>query len=562
MTPRPAWKYATYSFVLLALCVACGDDAATVATVKDASTPDAAVPMPGADAGPDAAGSKEPAPSSDPLRVKLDDGELEGKAINDEVRAFLGIPYAKPPVGALRWKAPQKNDGWSDVREAKEFSARCAQPASQVPAAARTDNEDCLYLNVWAPSPAPKTKLPVMVWIHGGGNLTGSTADTLPFVNSGVFYDGQYLVKRGIVMVSLNYRLGVFGFFAHAALEPEGSVGNQGLRDQQLALQWVKTNIAKFGGDPSNVTIFGESAGSFDVCFQVASPKSRGLFQRAISESGGCTTLQPTKQQAEAQGAGIAMKLGCAGSDALACLRGKTASELLDAAPNDLLAGGTLGAIVDGDFLPDQGRALFDRGDIAKVPYILGSNTDEGTLFVIGTTVKDQAGYMTALEQRFGADAAAAVAQQYPASKFGGDYSAALARAFGDGRLVCTTFDSALRAAAGGATTYMYNYDVAANVPGLMLGATHGSELTSVFATAPDFSDKTRAVSDRIGGYWTNFAKSGDPNGGGLLDWPKFTGSSNVRMNLALESSVVRDFRSEDCAFWRAAYDKEFAAAK
>jgi para-nitrobenzyl esterase len=543
----------SYCLVLASVFAACGDEDTTVK--NPAFDQDA-----GQDASTDAATSMEP---SDPLHVKLDDGELQGMAVNDEVRAFLGIPYAKPPLGALRWKAPQKNDSWSGVREAKEFSGRCAQPPSMVPSAPRTENEDCLYLNVWTPSPAPKTKLPVMVWIHGGANVNGSTSDTVPFANAGVFYDGQYLAKHGVLMVSMNYRLGLFGFYAHSALEAEGSVGNQGLRDQTLALDWVKKNIEKFGGDASNVTIFGESAGSFDVCFHVASPKSRGLFQRAISQSGGCTTLQTTKQKAEEQGAALAMKLGCTGSDALSCMRGKTPAEILDAASSDITSGGTLGGIVDGDFIPEQARALFDRGDIAKVPYILGSNTDEGTLFLIGQTVANEEQYMAALEQRFGAAGAAAVAKQYPASKFGGDYSAALARAFGDARLVCTTYDSALRAAKAGSKVYMYNFDVPANIPGgLMLGATHGSELTLVFGSAPTFTDETRAVSDRLQGYWTNLSKSGDPNATGLLEWPRFTDTSNVRMNFGLEPSIVRDFRAEECAFWRASYDSEFAAAK
>lgn len=556
MTRVLAFQRAISLLAAVGFLVACGDDDTSSPNAPDAATADASDDHPASDAGT----SHEP---SDPLHVKLADGELEGKTVSDDARAFLGIPYAKPPVGALRWKAPQKNDAWMGTREVKEFSARCAQPVSQVPSAPRTENEDCLYLNVWTPTPPPKAKLPVMVWIHGGGNVNGSTSETVPFANSGIFYDGQYLAKRGVVMVSMNYRLGTFGFFSHAGLETEGATGNQGLRDQQLALDWVKKNIEKFGGDPGNVTIFGESAGSFNVCFHVASPKSRGLFQRAVSQSGGCTTLQTTKQQANMTGAALATKLGCSGGDALACMRGKSAGEILDAAPNDVAMSGNLGAIVDGDFIPEQARTLFDRGDIAKVPYILGSNTDEGTLFLLGQTApKDQASYMTALEMRFGKDRAAAIATQYPASKFSGDYNAALARAWGDAQLVCTTFDSAVRAAKGGAKVYMYNFDVAPNIPGFMLGALHGAELTLVFGTAPDFNDQTRAVSDRIQGYWTNLAKAGDPNAGDLLKWPEFTESSNVRMNFGLESKVVNDFRADDCAFWRADYDKAFAAAK
>ena len=499
------------------------------------------------------------------LRVKIESGEIEGAQLDTDVRAFLGIPYAKPPVGELRWTLPQKPEAWKELRATKEYGQRCAQPESTTLQNAASDTEDCLYLNVWAPPaaakpPAAVTKKPVMVWIHGGGNVNGSTSEPLPYVKSGFFYSGEHLAEKDVVVVTMNYRLGVFGFLAHAGLaDKDGHSGNQGLLDQQFALQWVKQNIEKFGGDPANVTIFGESAGSLDVCLHVASPKSRGLFHRAISESGGCTTSQTTAQVAETRSAELAQKLGCSGDDSLKCLRGKSTEELLTAA-----TGSTFSVSVDGSFLPDQARALFDKGDIAKVPYILGSNTDEGTLFTtaLSNITTDEA-YRAVISQRVGEKAADAVMERYPVSKFKDEpkpYQAALARVFGDQTLVCSTYDSALRAAKAGAPTWMYNFDIPANMGGL--GATHGSELVYVFGTSPNLSDPQKRASERIQAYWTNLAKQADPNGADLPKWPKFSAEQDVRLNLGLEFEVVEKFRTSECELWRSLYDASYNANK
>ena len=506
-----------------------------------------------------AAGSGAPAPSAsaNPLVVKIDSGELEGAAAGD-VRSFLGIPYAKPPVAALRWKEPQKPEPWMGVRPAKEFGGRCAQLASAVLMNAASDTEDCLYLNVWTPSSATaSSKLPVMFWIHGGGNVNGSTNEPVPYLNSGIFYSGEHLAKRGVIVVSLNYRLGVFGFLTHAALETEGSKsGNQGLWDQQFALQWVKRNIAAFGGDPDKVTIFGESAGSLDVCLHVASPQSRGLFQAAISESGGCTTFQTLKATAQATTDKLAAAVGCSAGD-LACLRQKPTMDLLSA----VAAAGSFGPTAQSEFLPSQPRAAFDSGDINKVPYILGSNTDEGTLFTLAmTNLNSLEAYRAALKTRFPA-VADQVELQYPPSDFmseGNPYLAAFARALGDSALVCSTWDSAVRAAKAGAPTWMYNFDIPANVAGL--GATHGSELVYVFGTSPNLNAEQQKVSDLMQTYWTNLAKQADPNQSSLLAWPKFSDASDVRVNFSLEPKTVDDFRSDKCRFWQKVYDARFAS--
>jgi len=497
---------------------------------------------------------------ADPTRVATADGEIQG-SIQGSSRQFLGIPYAKPPIGDLRWRSPEKPEPWTTVRDATQFGKRCPQLANAILQNAASNDEDCLYLNVWTPSPAPASPLPVMVWIHGGGNINGSASEPVPFLGSGQFYSGEFLAGgHDVVVVSLNYRLGLFGFFAHPDLVAEGRSGNQGLQDQQMALQWVHDNIARFGGDPANVTIFGESAGSFDVCMHVASPSSAGLFHAAISESGGCTTRLRTQAEAEAAAAAFASDQGCTGAGALACLRAASAETLMASA--DVKAGQGFGPDVDGWFMPDQPRAIYDAGNIADVPYLLGSNTDEGTLFLPATQPVNEQDYLTTLSTMFGAGAQA-VADRYPVAKFDSP-TAALARVIGDSRLVCSTFDTAVRHAHAGHAVFLYNFDVpvpATIAPGL--GATHGSELTSVFGTSPTFAidPGAKAVSDLVQRYWTNFARTGDPNAGTDPDWPQFTETANIRINVALQaSSTVRDFRADECAFWRAGYDAQFTA--
>jgi para-nitrobenzyl esterase len=504
--------------------------------------------------------------------ITLSDGQIQGAAAGMS-RRFLAIPFAKPPVGALRWKAPVKNDPFPSVRDATQFSGRCAQPGSLQ--ADGTENEDCLYLNVWTPEPAPATALPVMVWFHGGGNVTGSASDLAPLGVGGLFYDGQVLAERyRVVVVTTNYRLGPLGFFYHPGLAGEGSPeGNQGLLDQRRALEWVRDNIAPFGGDAANVTIFGESAGSFDVCFHVASPGSAGLFHRAISESGGCTTKLATKAGVQAGVTAFVEAMGCTGAaDALACLRAKPVIDLLtdppvDGAPATPLPGGQLyqggtarwdfAPLVDGVVLPDQPRSLFDRGQVNKVPYILGTNTDEGTLFHFGAiAVTTEEEYLAALERRFGATGAAAVAAVSPVTDFASP-NAALQRVTGDAALVCGTHDTARRAAAAGMAVHMYNFDFPLPIPGLeFLGATHGAEIAFVFGSVD--ADAQGTVGETIRGYWTRLAKTGDPNGGAALAWPAFSAAADMRINLATDISVVSNFRSTECTFWRTLYDTQF----
>ncbi len=573
MTRRLARTWLSVLTLCGAWSAACGDDsksppnntAMNPAQAADGGSDSGAVVVTGLDGGAAAADAGAGAAP----QVTVENGQLEGK-VEDGINQFLGIPYAQPPVGALRWLRPKPAANWSGVRAATDFGKRCAQNESQVLMNAASMDEDCLYLNVWTPNLKPSTPLPVMFWIHGGGNQNGSANEPVPYANSGLFYTGQFFAKnQGVIVVSLNYRLGAFGFFSHPAIDAEQGApsGNQGVWDQNLALQWVQKNIAQFGGDPKNVTIFGESAGSFNVCWHVASPKSTGLFARAISESGGCTTKTTTKAEADTTNQDLASQLGCSGDGALACLRGKSVADILSQSAMGVT--GTMlrfGPVVDGDMMPDQPRARYDRGDVAKVPYLLGSNTDEGTLFTQGQTVTDEAGLRAAISSSLpGADVDKILAV-YPLSKFADQDNpaqAALARILGDAQLVCSTWDTASRMQKLGVDVYMYNFDVPvviSSLPTLKLGATHGSELVYVFQTSPAFTPADTMLSNIMQTYWATFAKTGDPNDGKQLQWPKFTPDDSSRINFALMPSIVPGFRKTECMFWQAGYDLQFNA--
>ena len=531
---------------LLALAATgCGDD-------------DDAVAGPAHDAGP-----------FDPLVVAIADGRVQGDLV-DGTRRFLKIPFAKPPAGELRWKAPVRNERWSGTRHETEFSEPCAQGASQGSTARA--NEDCLYLNVWSPHPPP-AKAPVMVWIHGGANVAGSTRDLVPSTQQ-LWFDGRFFAERhGIVLVTINYRLGVMGFFPHAELPGEGSpFGNQGLLDQRAALEWVRDNIGAFGGDPANVTIFGESAGATDICYHLASPLSRGLFHRAISQSGGCTAGGGLGGGPAATAAGalepFLQHVGCgAQADQLACLRGKSAEELVaSATATGANVGASLGrsnlfgVVVDGEggFVPERTRDLFERGDVAKVPFLTGSNTDEGALFVLGLPQpQDEAAYLDVLNQRYG-QYAAQIAAQYPASRFEGSYTAALTRAVGDQIIVCSSHDSMRRAAKAGLPVYAYNFNVVWALGGGFLKVSHAAEISHVFGNPLMPTSESQAVSDAMNAYWARFAKTGDPNGPGApATWPLYgpdPDANDRRLQLDPEWQVLENFRTEDCAMWQALY--------
>jgi len=502
--------------------------------------------------------------------LTLPQGQVQGHL--NGAREFLGIPYAAPPVGDLRFRPPAPAEPWVGVLDAAAFSPACPQLESLTGTA--SENEDCLYLNVWTPDPAPTKPLPVMVWIHGGGNTVGSTGDFVPFppFESYRLYAGEKLAAdRNVVVVSINYRVGVFGFFGHTAVATEDPqypyAGNQGLLDQRAALQWVRDNIIAFGGDPANVTIFGESAGSWNVCAHVVSPMSAGLFHRAISESGGCTTGIATAQESDAVAADVASAVGCDGApDVLACLRTVPVGALLDAYGDFALGDERPQISVDGAFLPDHPMRLFDAGTFSHVPYMLGANSDEGTLFFIGADpIETPAEYTAALTARFGG-LTPQIEALYPVGSFPSPQDA-FVRVVGDASLVCSTFDVARRVlAAKNRRTYVYNF---ARVPPvavvqiLKLGAFHGAEIPYVFNSVPVPTPGDALLSSKMQEYWTSFAKRGrTPRATRSKGWPPFKASNwqMLRLSAIADGELItklRDFRRPQCEFWSSVYESQ-----
>jgi para-nitrobenzyl esterase len=516
--------------------------------------------------------------------VEISDGKIQGCYV-DGARRFLKIPYAKPPLGSLRWKSPQKNESWKGVRRENEFAAPCPQLGN--PQNPGSTCEDCLYLNVWTPDPAPE-KAPVMVWLHGGGNFAGSASDKLPVLGLSetlkpLLYGGQYFASRqGVIIVTVNYRLNVMGFFAHPGLVPEGSPrGNQGLLDQTMALMWVRDNIAAFGGDPGNVTLFGESAGASDVAFHVASQKSRGLFHRAVSESGGLIhpngSNYPSPEDETAKIDRFANDLGCRDSNPinqLDCLRHVSVSDLLNVAGQTNPVTGTdadysFGPVVDGQggFFLDQPRVLFEQGDIAKVPYLIGSNTDEGTLFTLLDWPLTEKAYESELSRRYGIESLPSLLELYPAENFNRNYHAALSRVVGDQMLVSVTDDLARLAAQAGSDVFMYNFNIPWNitpsvlglfpemVANVILGATHSSEIGFVFGNPYNPSDSEQFVADTMNTFWATFARNGNPNfPGAPAVWPAFkpdADGNDLRMQMDKHWQILTNFRKKECAFWQ-----------
>lgn len=494
--------------------------------------------------------------SADPTLVTTDKGPVQGKILG-KTRAFLGLPYAASPAGALRWKPPQPHVAWNTAIVADAVGPACPQFDDNTGKLVAGTSEDCLTLNIWTPKDAPKTAAPVLFWVHGGGFVSGSGGDAV--------YDGQALSEAtGSVVVTINYRLGPFGFLASSALSAEDPAhpasGMYGFEDQRAALAWVKANIALFGGDAKNVTLFGESAGGISTCLHLISPPSGGLFQRAIIESGACSTLTgTTKANAEAQGAALATALGCKdAATTLTCLRGKTTEEVMLAlkSASGMLSGDGANWFpsVDGVEVPDQPQKLLDAGKFAKVPTLIGTNKNEGTGFVTGLNVTTPADYAALLEALF-PGRGAKVAAQYPLAMYGSG-KAAVAEVLGDSLFVCPTRNTARALAKGGVATYVYQFTHAVVTPfGPELGVFHGSEIPFIFGN-PFFTlmltAEEKPLSNTMIGYWSRMAASGDPNGMGALAWPKYDVASEQNIVLDLTPSTQKDLKKSVCGFWDA----------
>jgi para-nitrobenzyl esterase len=474
--------------------------------------------------------------------VRIETGLISGVKTNDRnVRVFKGIPFAAPPVGNLRWKEPQPALPWKGVKECVAFSASPAQPK---PAAfsmwseeflipTEPINEDCLYLNVWTGSKSKTEKRPVLVWIYGGGFSSGGSAVPI--------YDGEAMARKGIVFVSFNYRVGVFGFMAHPGLtkeSPTHSSGNYGLLDQIAALKWVQKNITSFGGDVNNVTIAGQSAGSMSVNCLVASPIAKGLFRKAIAQSGasvlgGGKTLQQAEQDGEK--VGLALK-----ANSIAELRQKTTEEIQK-------VGGRSGVIIDGYVLPEAIANIFASGKENKVDLLTGWNEDEGLLF---GPIKNASDYVKQAEQQYGSDKETFL-KFYPAVNDAEAASSQL-KVSRDMTFGVQNYSWAnIQSARGTSNVYVYRFKrkVPATGDYLKYGAFHTGEVPYAYDNLKFVNRPWLPVDHELAtimsSYWANFAKTGNPNGKGFPVWPAYK-PSDKKIMMFTEKSFAEKLPDED----------------
>jgi len=479
--------------------------------------------------------------------IQIEGGQISGTpGWGWDVREYLGIPFAAPPIGDLRWRPPQPVVPWQGVRAADRFAPACMQ-RQQNPNIGSWNrglintSEDCLYLNVWTPAASAGERLPVLVWIYGGGGVSGSTAEPI--------YDGNALAKKGVVVVSMNYRVNIFGWFAHPELtseSPHHASGNYGSLDQLAGIRWVKNNIAQFGGDPAKVTIFGESGGSRSVNYLTASPLLKGLARAAIAESHTSFGRMPTLTEAESSGVKLAKGIG---KESLAALRAASADELLEASikyPRDLT-----GAIVDGWFLPQDLYTTYAQGKQNDIPLITGATNDEGGNIAVAGAEAGRGGrggapdslatYTAWAKKTFG-DKADTFLKLYPARD-----DAQAKQAYHD---VNRDINFAghrtwakLQSTTGKQPAWIYVFshmpphpEGNGNNPQPPIGAVHFSEVIYVFDNLRmrdyPWTAVDRKVADTFSTYWTNFAKTGNPNGPGLVRWPVYNPKDEFWLNI------------------------------
>ena len=497
------------------------------------------------------------------VTVKIQNGLLKGEE-HSGVEIFRGIPYAAPPLGNLRWRAPQPFSPWEGVREAREFGAVCRQALRPHRPLRSKQSENCLTLNIWSPKERIK-QLPVMVWIHGGAFRFGSGAQT--------FYDGKKLAKQGVILVTFNYRLGRFGFFAHPAITkerqaeyPQELLGNYGLMDQLSLLRWVKRNIAAFGGDPGNVTIFGESAGAVSVNYLMTSPLSKGLFHRAISQSGGGFQLaqylyksQGKKPSLQLQGELWANKSGIANITG-DTLRSLPASLVLSDSRNIRLG---FGPVIDGRMIVDNIGKQFAKSRIQPVPYMAGANNYEASLAQTTKMTPEK------ILSTFG-DNLKKVRALYGKEGIAGPTD--LARElYGDSLFVAPAHFMAKHVARAGQKSWLYHFAYVATIRrNKVPGAKHASEIPFVFGTINKIraanlwmSASDRSMSQHLMSYWTTFAKNGAPNSEGQLPWHSFSSERQETMLFANEGiKPVVGLHKDRLEFHQHAYEMKVGLIK
>lgn len=465
--------------------------------------------------------------------VTVATGQLRGVVTPEGVAVFKNIPFAQPPVGELRWREPLPPKAWTGVRDATAFGPMCNQTGNkQLP-----HSEDCLQLNVWTPKWPMTSPVPVMVWIHGGGNVAGSGIEAL--------FNGETLARRGVVIVNVNYRLGVFGFFSHPELTRESAhhaSGNYGLADQIMALRWVKENIARFGGNPANVTIFGESAGAADVNALIASPLSKGLFARVIAQSGPIG-IQPSLTESEKKGVELVSKLGLTGDDTLAKLRAMNDVDLMEKAAQGGPGTG-MGINVDGWVLPEQASKTYMDGHQQKVALLIGNNSQEMQPRGTPGEIRQM------ISQRYGplADRAlAAYGLSGPEDPAPDPENGTVMLQFTtDNSFRCGTVQELIWHTSAGNTGYEYQFSRTVHGQEAK-GAPHASEIPFIFGTLPvwqkmrNYNESDQQYALIMQEYWTNFARTGDPNGGKLVKWPKFDARARAYMDFTDAGPVVKE---------------------
>lgn len=489
--------------------------------------------------------------------VTTSNGKVRGSVHLDR-REFLGIPFAAPPTGSGRFAAPRAVASWTGVKVTQKEASPCPQRSPVGPFGSSSQNEDCLYLNVYTPPLARSKNLPVMVWIHGGGYLVGATSE----------YDPRPLVTQGnVIVVEVAYRLNVFGFLTVGGLK-----GNYGLMDQQAGLRWVRKNIAAFGGDPANVTLFGESAGGNSVCQQLASPAAAGLFDKAIVESGACgspTLEAQSPAAAVAAGTTYADEVGCTNpATRVACLRSLPVATLLKPKSTGFNSLGVQFApTVDGTVLRGTSLKEFQAGRFHRVPVMIGGNHDEGRLFVSlffhlrYLTPVTEKRYATAVRELFGTTRGNALLAAYASTRYGGSPSLALSALYTDGLFSCAALRSTQALAAGGQPVWAYELNEPKSPltwtdPYMDLNSYHGAEMFYLFRTVIKIpavlTPRQKTLSTQMIGYWSTFARTGNPNGGtrplwypanfGAIHTLKVAGSGSVPL-----SDALTDHR---CGLW------------
>lgn len=494
--------------------------------------------------------------------LAIEQGKIRGLVVGD-IHAYKGIPYAAPPVGELRWRPPQPARGWEGVRDCFAFGPGCPQRISPIMAAVPLASvaklsEDCLTLNVFRPADDAKAKRPVMVWIHGGGYTEGASCQGL--------YDGAALARRGVVVVTINYRLGPFGFWAHPALSresPANASGNFGLMDQIEALRWVQKNVAAFGGDPDRVTIFGESAGGGSVLCLLVSPQAKGLFHRAISQSAPEMTLPRLREsflgRESGEDLGRRLVAQCGVSDHAdtgamrripveTLVRVSPSLEVVNREPDIDSLYLPLGPIVDNHVIPEDPNDAIAHGRAHRVPLLIGNTRDEFTLFLLFAKVpKDKSAYEKAIRAGFG-EAADRVLERYPAGASAKEIRAVSVRLLTDYVYGAQTRHAALNAVATGQPTFRYVFSRESTflMPGVAR-AHHGCEIPYVFGVElPLKHDWDKRLAEATQRYWVNFATTGDPNGPGLPPWPGFDSPSKPTLELGDSIEVRPNYREDE----------------